>query len=152
MRDALKKGAPRSFLMYHSPLLQGDGMSSQLDSPKFKQHVLERLKNHDEMNDIIIEICESANVPWEEARAFAEDLYEENKTDIVLYQSPVWIVIALATFIAGATLLVPGAHIVYAEFDLSGAWVAIMGIAMMLGSIKGMGDVWLAIFKKIGIM
>ena len=131
-------------------------MSSQLDSPKFKQHVLERLKNHDEMNDIIIEICESANVPREEARAFAEDLYEENKTDIVLYQSPVWTVIALATFIAGAALLYASVGAIYDDWryvlSLDMIWRTILGLAMILGSLKGMEDVWLAILKKIGIM
>jgi hypothetical protein len=136
---------------------------------KFKLYILERLKNGDKMDDIIPEICKEMNISWNEAREFAEDLYAENKDDITLYQSPVLVMIALVVFLSGAGLIaytaynlyeayqagrtVPDGFALYFTVNLENILAKLLfGTGMLIGSLKGMQDVWESIFRKTGMI
>jgi hypothetical protein len=115
---------------------------SQLDSPEIEKLILERLKNNDKMDDIIMEVCEKTNVSWEEVRAHIEGESIEHEEDITLFQSPVIIAISLATFTAGAFLV----------YFMPSLELLFVGISMIIGGMTGMQDIWKAVLKKTGIL
>ena len=141
------------------------------DKRLIEERILERLTNADDSNDIIMELCEQRDMNWPEAQAMVEGVEKQKKVQIVLAQSPVLVLIALGTFIGGVVLIGVSVYdiaIVYNTYTSAKSpasvgflfylfayggffWeIALIGIAMTVGSLRGMQDVWQAIFEKIG--
>ena len=140
---------------------------------KIEGQIVERLKNSDDKNDIILDLCEDADVSWPEAESTLERIEAENKTHIVFSQSPLLVAIALTIFVGGVVLVsatiydlivsyntyisesLDSPHIGYLSMlFLSGGWFLeriLLGLLMIIGSLHGMQDVWQAIFEKLGI-
>lgn len=142
------------------------------DSAELEEKIVERLENGEDKDDMLLDLCESMNISWPEAEALLERIEAENKNHIVLAQSPLLVLIALAGFICGLVLIgfcVYDIAIVYNDYaaakSLAGMgfvlylfiyggffWeLGLLGLAMMIGSLWGMSDVWTAIFEKLGI-
>jgi hypothetical protein len=138
---------------------------SKPDLQEFRPYVVGRLKKGAEMDDIVLQLCEKANISWQEASEFVEKVYEEDEDDVVLGQSPLLIALALVTFLVGAGMLVSLAYGLYEAYQVSpqnaGDYLKadlrhtlrflIIGPAMIIGSLKGMEKVWSSILKKIGV-
>ena len=146
---------------------------SNVDNNEIKVQIIERPKNSKDKNDIILGLCEDADMNWSEAEETLERIEVGNKTHIVLSQSPLLIAIALATFVGGVVLvsatiydlivsyntyiseLLDSPHIGYLSMlFLSGGWFLeriLLGQFMIVGSLRGMQDVWQAIFEKFRI-
>ncbi len=148
-----------------------------MEDGKLEALIIERLKNGDNLNDILVELCESANMDWRQAQDLVERIRAENNTNITMYQSPLLILIALAIFLGGVglivytaaslvtmyeffmapppqpnTLLPETGFITYVAVSASQLFFYIfLGMGMILGSAKGMAPVWTAVFEKIGI-
>lgn len=148
-----------------------------IDDPKIEAIIMERLERSEDKNDIILDLCNGLNVGWPEAEALVERIAAQNADHIVLTQSPILVLMALAIFTSGAGLIVYsvydaaavygffnatysdangarafGAFLVYLLINTQGTlWMAMIGVAMILGSLRGMQDVWMAIFNKLGI-
>jgi hypothetical protein len=139
---------------------------SKPDLQEFRPYVVGRLKKGAEMDDIVLQLCEKANISWQEASEFVEKVYEEDEDDVVLGQSPLLIALALVTFLVGAGMLVSLAYGLYEAYQVSpqnaGDYLKadlrhtlrflIIGPAMIIGSLKGMEKVWSSILKKIGVL
>jgi hypothetical protein len=147
-----------------------------MDENELRKRVLERLTNSDDPNDIILEVCDQTDMDWDRAEKFTEAVRAEHESEITLYQSPVLVVIALGIFIGGAASLVystmglvaafetfrvvsPDLYalpqgIVFISYMISYApqWIGgvILGLGMVVGSLKGMQKVWEAAFEKLG--
>ncbi len=112
---------------------------------------------------------------WPEAEALFERINAEKEHHIVLAQSPLLVLIALAIFVGGVGLAVFSTYNITSVFlsyydAKSGSlgalgmilhlftyggylwFLAVLGIGMIVGSLKGMQDVWSAIFHKLGIL
>jgi len=148
-----------------------------------EQQILARLENGDERDAIIFDLCESQNLDWQEAEAFADSIHAENADHIMLYHSPLLVALALATFLGGTGLII---YVIYAGISTyeSIYWLhsqsptgkpptfgevtydfffyliltgkenlglLILGMGMMVGSLRGMQDVWSALFAKWGL-
>lgn len=144
-------------------------------SEELKQQIIARLEDSHNINDIILDLCESQGLEWKEAEAIVNSIHAENADDITLTQSPILVLIALASFLGGL-----GA-IAFAAVNLAGIWIMIyenqadfdrmrffsgifylavngieyfglvvLGIGMIIGSLRGMSEVWSAIFAKLG--
>jgi hypothetical protein len=146
---------------------------SNVENNEIEGQIVERLKNSDDKNDIILDLCEDADVSWPEAESTLERIEAENKTHIVLSQSPLLVAIALTIFVGGVVLVsatiydlivsynmyisesLDSPHIGYLSMlFLSGGWFLeriLLGLLMIIGSLRGMQDVWQAIFEKLGI-
>jgi hypothetical protein len=138
---------------------------SKPDLQEFRPYVVGRLKKGAEMDDIVLQLCEKANISWQEASEFVEKVYEEDEDDVVLGQSPLLIALALVTFLVGAGMLVSLAYGLYEAYQVSpqnaGDYLKadlrhtlrflIIGPAIIIGSLKGMEKVWSSILKKIGV-
>ncbi len=148
-----------------------------MDEDEPTERVLARLKNGDNPEDILFELCESTDMDWREAKTLVERIRAENKTSITLYQSPLLITLALAIFLGGAGLIVYTTVSIVTLYDafqvippdlillpqfFSYIWYLtlyapyliaffVLGLGMMLGSAIGMQAVWEAIFAKLGI-
>jgi hypothetical protein len=137
-----------------------------------EERILQRLTDADDRENIILGLCETEDLNWSEARAMVEAVEARKKNQIVLAQSPVLVMIALGTFIGGLVFLGYAAYniaIAYKTYasTLNPASVgfllylltyggffwefAILGLAMVVGSLKGMQDVWMAVFEKTGL-
>lgn len=145
------------------------------DRARIEEGIFERLTNGESHDDIILDLCETENMTWPEAEALLERVGAEKKHHIVLAQSPLLVLIALATFIGGVGL------VVYSAFNISSAFLsyqdtnsgsvgalgmvlhlftygeylwflALLGLGMIIGSLKGMQDVWSAVFHKLGVL
>ena len=148
------------------------------DCPSIEQHILERLKNADDWNDIIMNMCEAGNMDWSEAKAFVQGIEAQKKNQIVLAQSPVLVLVALAIFIGGIALsawAVGRVVMMYYTFSVSSGssdlpvhvlyfliyiiayapmFVAFfaLGLGMIIGGLKGMQDIWRAFFEMSGLL
>lgn len=144
-----------------------------MDNAALEEKIIEQLENSEDRNDIILDLCEDADMNWSEAQETLERIEAENKSDIVLRQSPLLVAIALVTFIGGVALIsltiydlvvsynvyvsesANNPHIGYLSIlFLSGGWFwerALLSLLMIVGSLRGMHDVWTAIFAKLGI-
>ncbi len=137
---------------------------SKLDSPEFRQYILEKIKKDNTMdeklNDILVEICETANVRWEEAQKFVDELQAEKKYEIHLYRSSKFAIVSAISFIFGIAILgyliysgssgtLSGEDLENAESVLTaGITLTLVGI---IGGLKNMKGIWEVIIKKFDI-
>jgi len=145
------------------------------DWTTIEANLLERLVSGKSHDDIILDLCETENMTWSEAEALLERVSTEKENHIVLAQSPLLVLIALAIFIGGVGLIVYSAYNITIAFhscydtksgsvDALGLslylftyggylwFFAFLGLGMVVGSLRGMQDVWAAIFHKLGIL
>lgn len=140
-----------------------------------EQQIISRLEDSHDRNDIILDLCESQGMDWQQAEAIVDSIHAENADDITLTQSPILVLIALGIFIGGVGALFYGASQLVAMYEFFigisdqnqpqgiGAFLIYLmadgagylglfaiGIAMVTGSLRGMSDVWSAIFAKLG--
>jgi hypothetical protein len=148
---------------------------SNTDKATIEANLIERLANGESRDDIILALCENENMNWPEAEALLERINAEKEHHIVLAQSPLLVLIALAIFVGGVGLAVFSTYNITSVFlsyydAKSGSlgalgmilylftyggylwFLAVLGIGMIVGSLKGMQDVWSAIFHKLGIL
>jgi hypothetical protein len=142
------------------------------DSASIEEEIITRLTNAEDRDKIIMDLCELKDMNWLEAQAMVESIEKQKKDQIVLGQSPVLILIALATFIGGFVLIGISVYDIIIVYNTYGSvktpasagfllylftyggffWeLALLGIAMIVGSLRGMQDIWQAIFEKIGL-
>ncbi len=143
------------------------------DNAELEEQIIERLENGEDKDDMLLDLCESMNIGWPEAEALLERIEAENKNHIVLAQSPLLVLIALATFLGGLGLIgfavfslvailesllhsvgelgVIGDLVYLFAYGAQFWALALLGLGMVIGSLRGMQDVWAAIFEKLGI-
>ena len=144
-----------------------------------EQKILDRFKESEDVNDIILELCESRGLDWNEAETLVMNLRSRHADDITISQSPILILIALALFLGGFGLAVytvtnlSATYTAFLAIDTSNPsntqasalgifimyllgnaqeifWGLAISTAMIVGSLKGMSEVWSAIFAKLG--
>ena len=143
---------------------------------EIEQQIIARLEDNENRNDILLDLCESQGLDWKQAEALLDSIHAENADDITLTQSPILVLIALAIFVGGVGALFYGAaqlvamyeffvglsdqnqpqgvgsFLIYLLADGAGyLGLFAIGIAMIAGSLRGMSDVWSAIFAKLGL-
>jgi hypothetical protein len=144
-------------------------------SDQLELEIIKQLKSGEDKDDLILLVCERAGMNWSEAEALVDDIESTHQHSITLAQSPLLVGLALMTFLGGAAM------IAYASYDLVGVLqslaqaeptdlgtitgsvsyiyfygaqvggLLLIGIAMIVGSLKGMRSVWEAILAKLGI-
>lgn len=145
-----------------------------IDNAALEEKIVERLANGESQNDIILDLCEHENMSWSEAEAMLERVHAARKNHIVLAQSPLLVLIALALFIGGLGLIgfaasalsfilesliqtagdglgVIGNLMYLFTYGAQYLAIGLLGLGMVAGSLRGMQDVWQAIFEKLGL-
>ncbi|MBI5950923.1 MAG: hypothetical protein HY865_04650 [Chloroflexi bacterium] len=137
------------------------------DRITLSQKVLGDLTAARNVDDIVREVCERTDLDWKQAEALVNRLSAENNERITVSQSPVLVPLALFTFITGVVLVVVAVSQLYQVYSASTEtflfemlflgmngqilfWSFLLGMAMILGSLKGMQSVWAAIFEWLG--
>lgn len=146
-------------------------------SSELEKKILQRLEDGDDRNDIILDLCESQGLDWQEAESMVDSVHAEHEVDITLTQSPLLVFLALVIFLAGVGLMAYVAYDVTAMYKMLDGihprtpdtgplgslltylmltgnqylGLLVLSIAMIVGSLRGMQDVWAAIFAKIGL-
>ena len=82
------------------------GGMEKTDNAELERQIIERLENGENKDDIILDLCENANMNWPQAEAMVEEVRAENQAHIALAQSPLLVSIALIIFIGGAGIIV----------------------------------------------
>ncbi len=138
-------------------------MAAQI-SEELEDQIVERLTGAEDENDIILDICEKTGLGWADVQAEVERLKLENKDEIVVGQSPLLMISALFIFLTGLGLMgysiyqavlyysgFSATFVLYLSVSIQGViGTFILGLAMMIGSLKGMSTVWESIFAWIG--
>jgi hypothetical protein len=145
-----------------------------MDDAELTSHVIKRLAGEDDPNEIILELCQLKNWSWPEAEAFMKAVQEAHEPDIVRRQFPLLTILAFGTFVGGIaligysvfavaetwnalTVLARGSQLSYdpithlrliLDTSLGPFSGFILGLAMLLGSLLGMRDVWSAILNR----
>jgi hypothetical protein len=131
------------------------------------EKILKDLTSARNMDDIVAEVCEKTNLDWEQAESLVSHLSTENDDRITLSQSPVLVLLALFTFVSGVALLIFVVSQLYQVYSASTEtflfemvfmgmngqilfWSFLFGVAMILGSLKGMARIWEAILERWG--
>jgi hypothetical protein len=131
------------------------------------QKILEDLTSARNMDDIVREVCEKTDLDWMRAESLVNRLSVENNDRIILSQSPVLVPLALLTFVSGVMLVFYDLYQFYQAYSadprsfpfqllflgMNGSWIFwsfLFGMAMIIGSLKGMQGVWEAIFERFG--
>ena len=126
--------------------------------------IIERLTNSENVDDIIMDVCNEEELDWGQAEMLVKRIHAENKNKIVLAQSPLLVLLALGVFLTGVCLIVYDLYQIYLDYayfsegfviylTLNGEGIVgtfILGVAMVIGSLKGMQAVWEAIFEWMG--
>ena len=126
--------------------------------------IIERLTNSENVDDIIMDVCNEDELDWGQAEMLVKRIHAENKNKIVLAQSPLLVLLALGVFLTGVGLIVYDLYQIYLDYayfsegfviylTLNGEGIVgtfILGVAMVIGSLKGMQAVWEAIFEWMG--
>jgi hypothetical protein len=144
---------------------------------ELEKEILERLENGEDKNDIILDVAERQGLDWKQVEALVDSTQVEHADDITLAQSPILTLLALGLFTGGLALAGYDAYNLMTAYDMfkvisgeanqAGAvggflvyligngggifWLAIFAAGMIIGSLKGMEEVWTAIFAKLGI-
>lgn len=146
-----------------------------MDDPHIEEEIVERLEKVEDKDDIILDLCNRLGLDWKDVEAAVEHVHATNADDITLSQSPFLVLLALVTFIGGVGLAGYAAYSLIGAYELfvamqsdnAGAlggfliyllgygqaifWELIFGAGMIVGSLTGMRDVWVAVFAKLGI-
>ncbi|CAG1015294.1 hypothetical protein ANAEL_05224 [Anaerolineales bacterium] len=137
------------------------------DRIALSQKILADLADARNMDDIVREVCEKADMDWKRAETLVNRLAAENEDKITISQSPVLVMLALFTFISGVTLVIFAISQLYQVYSASTEtflfemlflgmngqvlfWSLLLGVAMILGSLKGMTRIWAAILERFG--
>jgi hypothetical protein len=135
------------------------------DRIALSQKILKDLADARNRDDIVREVCEGADLDWKRAEALVNRLSVENEDKITLLQSPMLVPLALLTFVTGVLLISYDLYQFYRVYSadsrsflfemlflgVSGSgvfWSFLLGVAMILGSLKGMVRIWQAILEK----
>ncbi len=137
-----------------------------------EKEIIERLENGEDRDDIILDLAERRKLDWKEAEALVDSTQAEHADDITLAQSPLLVLIALSVFIGGLFLVGVAVYDIAAVYDTFASaespagvgfffylftyggffWeIGLLGMGMIVGSLRGLSDVWAAIFAKLGI-
>jgi hypothetical protein len=135
------------------------------ENNKLRDFIVERLMASDNIDDIVLEICQDGRLSWNEAEALVRQVEADQRTKIERGQSPILVIWALGTFVVGIVLVIYSS---YTAAELSRAalkqrnldlirimldiiraapylfWTGIFGAAMITGSLVGMRKVWSA--------
>jgi hypothetical protein len=132
---------------------------------KLHNFIVERLMASDNIDDIVLEICQDGKISWNEAEALVRQVEEEQRTKIERGQSPILVIWALGTFVVGIALVMYSSYtaaelshmaLKQRDLDFIGTmleiiraapylfWTGIFGAAMITGSLVGMRKVWSA--------
>ena len=149
-------------------------MTTTFDA-ELEREIVRKLKSGEDKDDLILLVCERAGINWNEAEALVNDIESTHQHSITLAQSPLLVGLALGTFLSGVVLMGYAGYEAYsvlrslAQADptdlgtITGSatylyfygaemgGLLLLGIAMIVGSLKGMRSVWEAILAKLGI-
>jgi hypothetical protein len=143
---------------------------SNIDQDELARRIIQHLGNGGEQNVLIYEICEQTGLPWTQVETLVNQVAAEQHEVVKRKQFPLMIVLALGTFLGGLALIGYGIYTTYLAvrtvinpsdplsdlaytlqyvFNFAGYAIALggTGIAMMLGSLLGMKQVWAEILK-----
>lgn len=133
-----------------------------------KEKILADLTAARNMDDIVREVCEEADLDWNQAEDLVNRLSDRHGDRIALSQSPVLVLLALFTFVSGLILVFYALYQLYLVYSADSGtllfqmlflgmngqavfWSFVLGGAMILGSLKGMQSVWEALLERWGI-
>ena len=132
---------------------------------EINEKILHDLSEARNMDDIVMEVCEKTGLGWEDVETYVKRFSTENENRITLAQSPLLALLALSIFLLGAGIVLSVLYDIYQIYLVSSQsftfyllmngsgifWNLMLGIAIIIGSLKGMQNVWAAIFEKLGI-
>jgi hypothetical protein len=142
---------------------------------QIEQKIIGQLEDGVNHDDIILHLCETQGLDWNQAEAVVNTIRTENADNITLAQSPVLVIISLGIFIGGVVLIgyaawqvmesysyfqaissnsrgVFAGFVAYLiSYSASLLWMIALGTGMIIGSLRGMTEVWTAILSKLGL-
>jgi len=134
-------------------------------------YVVGRLARAENLNDIIFELCEKTGWSWPQAEAFVLQVQESHQGEVAERQFPILFILAAGTYLAGIGLMAYSLHSVFdvvkllkrMEIPALDVFSVLMiafntavgpivlfatGLAMVLGSLIGMRDVWKSMLAR----
>ena len=145
-----------------------------MDQDALREIILERTVAGEDRDDIIFDICQQTGLHWDTVEALLQQVVEEQQSQITLRQSPLLVLLALATFLGGwislgvaavksydflstvlftknAVVTTVGVAAYFVEYlPYLAGWITV-GVGMILGSLLGMQKIWEAIFDRFKI-
>jgi hypothetical protein len=142
---------------------------------QLEREIVKKLKGGEDRDDLILLVCERAGMGWNEAEALVDDIVSTHQHSITLAQSPLLVGLALMTFLGGLSIMTYAGYEIFSVlrslaqanptdlgtitgsttyiyfFGAEMGGLLLIGMAMIAGSLKGMGSVWEAILAKLGI-
>jgi hypothetical protein len=140
-----------------------------MDKAELTTYVTERLCKAADSLDIIMQVCQKTGWHWKDAEEFVKRVENESQPEVVRKQFPLLFVLVLGIFLVGLSLTAYGvynvveswnqltqawqyivrgelpptnAYSLYLNLSLSLAAPVFTRMAMMLGSLLGMRDIW----------
>ncbi len=134
-----------------------------MDKDELSAFVINELSEGTNTDDLILKVCQETICTWPEAEAFVRRIREEYGPRITRKQFPMLFVLALSIFLCGLGLVIFSVYSTwYCSSTIGNAigclvtmvyngsapiFAFIAGIAMMLGSLLGMRDIWSKILE-----
>jgi hypothetical protein len=135
------------------------------DEEAFRNLVTKRLANYVRMSDITQELCEQTGMAWPEAESFVREVASLEEKTVHRRRSPALMGLGLVIFVGGVGLMFVSAFfvsnlVIFYRTNLpellstvqilifivteapSALWLGSFGLAMVVGSLVGMREVW----------
>ena len=119
-------------------------------SDDLTEFIVSELGKHKPENDVVFAVAQRGNLSWNEAHRLVQEVKTERRTHIARRQSPLLLIVALVTAIAGAGL---AGYAAFATLDgviifflslpipyLGNAVYFVIGVAMLIGAAVGLGQ------------
>lgn len=142
-----------------------------MEQSNLTSYVIERLVGGEDPDDIIYELCEMCNWSWPRSEAFVLQVQQEHQGEVVKKQFPLLFTVAVTTYVTGIGLMVyslyslikkveihrvmgfPAPDVLNGirlllDFGIGPAILFVTGLAMVLGSLIGMQDVWKSLLAR----
>ncbi len=145
-----------------------------MDLDELSPFVIHELSQEADRNDLIMSICQRSGCAWSDAEEFVKRVETENGSQIAQKQFPLLFILALGIFLGGIGLVLYStitmleiwnglsallngkplgteAYLFLESTIRSGGFpffAFFLGVAMMLGSLLGMRDVWSSILNR----
>jgi hypothetical protein len=140
----------------------------KMDTQELKHYIIENLIKYEDPDDLILDICNKEGMTWPQAQTLIDQVRSENSSSITRKQAPFLTILAFITFFAGSVILGLEAYTVIGTINTfislgqnpleifalllyvahsapAALGLLPLGLAMVLGSLIGMSDVWKAI-------
>lgn len=90
----------------------------RMNESELTRKIIDTLGKSGDVNDLLLEICETTGMPWTQAEALVDRVRAENSHVVAGRQLPIMVIIALGIFLGGLGFIGLGTYLIVTEISI----------------------------------